>query len=109
MGQGLRMIGTQRLIYDVMPVKEKGERASTIVTDLESTKQIGRQILGNVSNGASRKESAAAPAAILRFLRSGSSERAVNEFTKWGAALDAAFGPRKFIKLDIAASDVYKN
>jgi len=100
-GQGERMIGTQKAIYDVIPVREKGDKTSTIVTDLESSKLIGRLILG--------KKNATTPQAMTKFLQSGSQERAVDEFNKWDSALTEAFGVRKFIELDVAKSDIYKN
>ena len=102
------MMGTQKAIYDVMPPKEKSQKLATIVTDLESVKLIGRQILGNVSLFASAKNDANIPEAILKFLRSGSSERAVDEFEKWNGALIEAFGRPRFIELNIEKSDIYK-
>ena len=106
--QGEKMIGTQKAIYDIIPIKEKGMKIATIITDLESSKLIGRQILGNLSLTSSKKEAASYPKAIARFLRSGSSEKAVDEFRKWNDSLTEAFGKRKFIKLNINKNDIYK-
>ena len=92
------MIGMPREIYDVMPVRAKSDKVSSIHTDLESVKLIGRR-LNDMKNE---------PSQIAAFLNSGSSVRAVDEFNKWSHALDAAYGRRHFVEMNISKSDIYK-
>lgn len=95
---GEKMIGVPRVIYDVMSVKSKSEKISSIATDLEASKLIGRQII----------DMAAAPKEIVSFLNAGSSGNAKAEFAKWNKALDSAYGKRQFVEMKIDKSDIYK-
>jgi len=90
--QGEKMIGTQRAIYDLMLDK----KMASPLPDLESAKAIGRGLSKDY------------PKAIIKFLHGGSSDNPVTEFGKWSDALTEAFGPRRFIKLDIAKDAIYK-
>lgn len=95
---GEKMIGVPRAIYDVMPVKAKSEKLSSVVTDLEASKLIGRQIV----------DTAVVPKEILSFLNAGSSGKAKAEFSKWNKTLDSAYGKRQFVEMKISKSDIYK-
>lgn len=97
MGDGKKMLGVPKAIYDVMPVKAKGEKESSKRTDLEAAKLIGRQITDKSS----------APKPMLDFLFSGTST-AIKEFEKWNKALDASYGKRQFIEMKIDKRDIYK-
>lgn len=96
--EGEKMIGVPRVIYDVMPLKAKGEKISSWRTDLEAAKLIGRQIT----------DKSTAPKQMLDFLSSGTSN-AIEEFGKWNKALDASYGKRQFVEMKIGKMDIYKN
>jgi hypothetical protein len=93
-----KMIGTQKQIYDVMPVKVKTDKIGSIITDLESVKMIGKELTKTQSISKDFK----------KWLDGGSSDSAQKEFAKWDAALDKSYGVRKFIKLDLSEQDIYK-
>ena len=92
-----KMIGTSRQIFDIMSVRNKTEKISSILTDIESVKQIGRTLIKSVD----------VPDAIKNWLDAGSSNDPIAEFEKWGKALDA-YGPRKFISMPVNKSTLYK-
>lgn len=98
MPQGKRLLGVPKAVYDVMPVKAKSDKISAIGTDLEAAKQIGRQI----------SDMGATPTAIKQFLEAGASSKAKDDFSKWNAALDKAYGERKFIEMRVSKSDIYR-
>lgn len=91
-----KMIGTQKSIFDLMPVKEKAEKIATFKTDIESIRAIGRAINKEV------------PKPMLEWLEKGSSDDAFKEFDGWTKALLDSFGERKFIPLNISEKDIYK-
>jgi len=95
---GDKLLGVSKSVYDVMPVKAKGDKAAVFQTDLESVKMIGRQLLGTES----------APQAMLDYLNSGSSTDPMKEFEIWNKALDAAYGKRKFVEMPVTKTDIYK-
>jgi hypothetical protein len=92
---GEKMIGTQKNIYELMPVKEKTSKIATYTTDIESIKLIGRQLNLNV------------PAPMLNWYNKASSDDAYKEIAEWAKAIDESFGARKFVELDISENDIY--
>ena len=94
--EGEKLIGTQKSVYDVMPVKEKSEKISTYQTDLECVKQIGRQLNKNL------------PKPFENWVNKAATKDAFKEFDSWNQALYDSFGERKFIVLDISEKDIYK-
>ena len=93
---GEKLIGTQKSVYDVMPIKEKSEKISTYKTDLESIKQIGRQLNRNY------------PKPFDNWVNQAASDDAFKEFEEWNKVLYDSYGERKFIVLDISEKDIYK-
>lgn len=104
---GERMIGTQKQIFDIMPLKDKNEKIASFRTDLESIKLIGKQLLNNMSLLTKKGEIETIPEAIKEWLRKGASDNAINEFNEWNTALDKAWGKRQFINLEVTESDIY--
>ena len=94
--EGEKLIGTQKSVYDVMPVKEKSEKISTYQTDLECVKQIGRQLNKSL------------PKPFENWVNKAATKDAFKEFDSWNQALYDSFGERKFIVLDISEKDIYK-
>lgn len=104
--EGEKMLGTTKDIFSVMPVSAKESKKSSAVTDLESVKLLGRQLLGEPS---CRKLSSdcSIPKPFAVFLTGGSGGSAYDEFVKWDKALDASYGKRKFIQMEV--KDLYLN
>ena len=92
---GEKLIGTQKSVYDVMPIKEKSEKISTYKTDLECIKQIGRQL--------NKKY----PKPFDNWVNKATSGDAFEEFEEWNNVLYDSYGERKFIVLDISEKDIY--
>lgn len=95
--QGERLLGIPRSIYDIMPIKAKSDKISSISTDLEASRAIGRKLVNSVN----------APQAMLEFLNSGSSKAAA-DFSRWNKTLDTAYGKRQFVEMNIGKLDIYK-
>lgn len=94
---GEKLIGTQKSVFDVMPVKEKSEKISTFKTDIECVKSIGRTL--------NRKD---LPKAFEDWLNKAASINAYKEFDEWNKVLLDSYGQRKFILLEISEKDIYK-
>jgi hypothetical protein len=103
---GKPMIGIPAEVFEVMSVAAKARRISSNMTDLESIKQIGRVLLGQ-NNCRLLAASDLAPKPFTDFLISGSKESSIEEFKKWSKALDAAYGKRQFVPLDVTKEQIY--
>ena len=97
--KGARLIGVPKSVYNIMPVKAKSDKISSVITDLEATKHIGLRIIGKGTTP---------PKAMSDFLNSGSQPNASKEFARWHDTLDAAYGERKFVTMDVKKTDIYK-
>lgn len=95
-----KMLGTTKDIFSIMSVSSKGSKVSNCLTDLESIKLLGRQLLGepNCRKLALNKE---VPKSFINFLVGGSGNNAYEEFSKWDKALNDSYGKREFIKMNI--------
>lgn len=94
---GAQMLGTTKDIYAIMPPKVKADKISMFTTDVESVKAFGRKYIADD-----------APAAVLDFINSGTSEDSYDEMQKWDTALQKGFGTRRFIKIDVNKNKIYK-
>jgi hypothetical protein len=83
-----------------MSVSAKGSKKSSSLTDLESVKLLGRQLLGEVN---CRKLSldTSTPKPFINFLIGGSGNNSYEEFGRWDKALQDSYGKRKFINMEI--------
>ena len=101
-----KMIGTTKDIFSIMSVVTKGDKKSSYLTDLESVKLLGRQLLGE-TNCRKLALDTSIPKAFINFLISGSSDDAFKEYAKWDKALIGSYGERKFVKMEV--DNPYKN
>lgn len=99
-----KMIGTTKDIFSIMSVTAKGSKKSSYLTDLESVKLLGRQLLGE-SNCRKLALDTTIPKAFTNFLISGSGDDAYKEFNKWDKALNDSYGARRFVKMEV--NDIY--
>lgn len=95
-----RMIGTTKDIFSIMSVSAKGAKKSSTITDLESVKLLGRQLLGE-TNCRKLSLDTSIPKPFINYLISGSSNNSYEEFSKWDKALEESYGKRRFIKMEI--------
>lgn len=103
--EGEKMIGTTKDVFALMPVSAKESKKSSAVTDLESVKLLGRQLLGE-PNCRKLSLNSAIPKPFVSFLTGGSGRSAYDEFAKWDKALDSSYGRRKFIRMEM--KNIYK-
>lgn len=96
--QGEKMIGTQAHIFDIMTPKVKTDKIGSIMTDLESVKLLAATLLGKTK----------APDTFDKWVQTGSSGSAVDDFEKWNKALNESYGARKFITMELSQKDIYK-
>lgn len=100
-----KMLGTTKDIFSIMSVTAKGNKKSSYLTDLESVKLLGRQLLGE-TNCRKLALDTTLPKAFINFLVSGSGNDAYKEFSKWDKSLTDSYGQRKFIKMEV--NNIYK-
>lgn len=103
-----KMIGTKKEIFDLMPVKNKSEKLSAYMTDTESIKYIGRQLLNLFTTNKKDIKGEEIPPPIINWLNS-SGDDAFKEFDKWNTVLTDSWGKRKFVNLEISDNDIYNN
>ena len=103
--EGERMLGTTKDIFAIMPVASKTSKKSSCLTDLESVKLLGRQLLGEI-NCRKLALNSSIPKPFVNFLISGSGNDSFEEFAKWDRALTDSYGKRTFVHMDIP--DLYK-
>lgn len=86
---------------DILRTKKASSRL-----DLELIKLVGRQLLGDPTGHrlAADKD---VPTPFANWLRFPGTGKAVEDYKLWEKARDASW-PRKFIKLDVTAADIYK-
>lgn len=101
---GAPMLGTQKSIYDVMTIHTKATRIADYTTDMESIRLIAKQLLGDTLL---ITPDANIPAAVVKWLKQGSTDDAMREFSEWNQVLLEAWGVRKFIPLEVKEEDIY--
>lgn len=94
------MIGTTKDIFSIMSVPSKSSKKASSLTDLESVKLLGRQLLGN-TNCRMLSLDSSIPKPFVNFLIGGSGNNSYEEYTKWDKALDDSYGKRKFMNMEI--------
>lgn len=105
--QGSKMLAVPESVYAITPPRVKASKQGSIHTDLEAIRAIGRELLGD-RNGTRLLDTKAAPEPMINWLRISTADNALHTYTKWGEVLDAAFGPRKFVKMELDADMLYK-
>ena len=87
------------------PYIATGAKKSETLTDLESVKLLGRQLLGE-ANCRKLSLDASVPEPFRAFLINASGENPYEEFSRWDRVLKASYGKRRFVTMNI--EDVYR-
>lgn len=103
---GDKMLGVTEKTYSIMPPQVKSKKNGDILTDLESIRLIGRELLGD-RNGTRLLESSDVPDPMVSWLRSVASGKASEEYSKWSDILYQSFGKRKFVKMEFDEDKLY--
>ncbi len=103
---GSKMLSVSEKTYSIMPPHIKNKKCGDILTDLESVRLIGRELLGD-KNGTRLLERRDVPLAMAQWLRSVASDKPSVEYSKWSEVLYKSFGERKFIEMDLTENSLY--
>ena len=103
---GDKMLGVTEKTYSIMPPQVKSKKVGDILTDLESIRLIGRELLGD-RNGTRLLESNDVPSTMAKWLRSVASDKPLKEYSKWSEVLYQSFGRRKFVKMKFNEEELY--
>lgn len=104
---GMKMLGTTKEIFNIMPVAAKTAKTADLATDMESIKLLLRRLLGE-ENCRRLSLDTSIPKAFVDFVTSGSGDNAFEEMEKWDETLKKSYGKRKFIKLVVDKNQIYK-
>lgn len=86
----------------------RAKKEADISLDLTMIKAIGRELLGDVT-GMTFVHRTDVPKPMLNFLRAPTSGVAVTDYSTWGGKiLPESFGKRRFVPLEVKASDIFK-
>lgn len=92
--EGEHMLGTTPEILKLMPPRVKADKIAERATDMECIRAFGRKYGANC------------PDPIKDFFNKGSTNEV--QWDEWDVAIHAAFGERRFIKLEVTDKDIYK-
>lgn len=83
------------------------KKLATARTDPELIRLTARELLGD-SSGIRLLTDVAMPRSMIDWLRMSGSGSALEDYTQWRERiLPASFGPRRFVKMNVTAHDVY--
>jgi hypothetical protein len=92
---------------DLAPPDVLGARRADGRVDGALIRALGRALLGDPSGMRLARERRV-PAPFLDWLRGAPGDSAVGDYALWDRVLEASFGPRRFVKLAVTATDIYR-
>lgn len=105
--QGQRLLAAPAATVQYAPFDVMTRKCGDIRTDLEMVRALGRELLGDMT-GIRLTSAKAAPQPLLDWLRLPASGSALNDYKTWQRqVLRDSFGARRFVKLDVSATDLY--
>lgn len=104
---GEKMAGAPGRTVAYAPRDLLTNKKGDIRVDLEMIRALGRDILGDVS-GVNLLMDKSVPKPMANWLRCASAGDAITDYKLWNETLKASFGARRFVKLTLSGSDVYK-
>lgn len=103
-GQPITHVPVRTLTYgpsDLATLKRSQQR-----TDADLIRATGRELFGDIVG---TRLSSAVPKAMKQWLRGAGTDDAFREYDAWyNKVLISSFGARRFTRLDLSASDIYK-
>ena len=103
-----KLVALPSKYINCVPSHVLANRMSSSTIDLELIRALGRELLCGEPNKIHlllNKD----PIALTNWVCISSLGKPIDDYKKWQLVLNDAFGPRKFVPLDIKASDVYKS
>lgn len=104
--QNMRMLGVPEKTYAIMPPQVKAKGSGSILTDLESARLIGRELLGD-ENGTKLVDNRNIPSPLIYWLRGTASDSAIKDYSNWIKALEESFGKRRFVEMKLTEDTLY--
>lgn len=95
---GQKINGVSREIFDLMSSKARSTGIATSETDIESIRRMLQKIVQGKDD---------IPVPVMDWIVKESSEDALHEFVLWDAALEKAYGSRKFKVFSAEADKIY--
>lgn len=107
---GDKMIALPGSTVAYVPPDVMKKKAADVRTDLECVKALARELLGDRSGMRLYKDKVKGiPKPFVEWSRNASLGRGHKDYTQWQeTVLTESFGARRFVKLDIKLSDIYK-
>lgn len=105
-GSRMARVQTARTVSN-LPRSVLTSKVAEIRTDLTLLRLLGRELLGD-PGGSRLLMDKNVPAAMANWLRTAPSATARQDYHDWQDVLTASFGPRRFVKLDVDPSVIYK-
>lgn len=105
---GKKLIALPKASINIAPYDISKNKEATLVLDLCLIRQLGLDCLGDPT-GINLLHSDKVPKPMLEFLRGTSEGNAVKDYKHWQeTSLISSFGKRRFVEMDIKASDIFK-
>lgn len=106
---GDKLIAIPGELLNILPEQVKKDKIAHIKYDLIAIKHILLKLLGDkTGTGMSLLKDKSIPKLMLDQLRTPVMGDSIQEYKSWGKTVDDSFGERKFIKLEIDISKLYK-
>lgn len=99
---GDKMIGTTKLVYNLMPTSAKTTKIATPITDMECVRNIFRNVVKDYCDPVQH-----IPSQIKKWIDAGSTDDPIYEYERWNQALDKAYGERVFQIFSANADEIY--
>lgn len=90
----------------ILPPHLAAARRATPALDRELIRLLGRTLLGD-PGGTRLLRDAGIPAALRRWVTTPGDYDGIVDYANWARARDAAFGPRRFVRMDLTPQEIY--
>lgn len=90
----------------LLPSHATEAKRATPALDRELIRRVGRSLLGD-AGGMRLLRDAAIPRALRTWVTTPGVENGIEDYADWARARDAAFGPRRFVVMDLTPQAVY--
>jgi hypothetical protein len=107
---GAKVVAVPSELLNILPKQLQSDKVAYCKYDLIAIKSILLKLLGDPTGpGMGLLKSTTVPELMLKQLRSPVVGNAVAEYKKWENTVDACFGKRKFIKLNVNIQSLYED
>lgn len=103
---GSKLTGVPRKIYNIMSYEDKTSGTANPTIDLETIRLVARQLLGD-EYGGKIMNNKDIPTPIKEWVLGKSGKNALKEYQEWNETIDASYGKRVFIKMEINKNNIY--